>query len=73
MPSPTVNPRTVARSNKPFRMVSDYDPSGDQPRAIADLERRIASGEQDILLDHHPAQMTPRADVSAIADGRFRG
>ncbi len=38
--------RTVA----PFRVVSDFDPSGDQPRAIADLERRVKAGEQDIVL-----------------------
>ncbi|MGH9644171.1 MAG: DEAD/DEAH box helicase family protein, partial [Terriglobales bacterium] len=45
-----MNPRTIKRANKPFRMVSDYAPSGDQPAAIADLERRISGGEQDIVL-----------------------
>ncbi|MBQ0923624.1 MULTISPECIES: excinuclease ABC subunit UvrB [Saccharopolyspora] len=39
-------PRTDAR----FRMVSDYDPAGDQPQAIEDLERRINSGEKDVVL-----------------------
>ncbi len=43
-------PTEAARSAAPFRMVSDYDPSGDQPRAIADLERRIRDGEKDIVL-----------------------
>jgi excinuclease ABC subunit B len=38
--------RTVA----PFHVESDFDPSGDQPGAIADLERRIRSGEQDVVL-----------------------
>ncbi|WP_375423083.1 excinuclease ABC subunit UvrB [uncultured Friedmanniella sp.] len=38
--------RTVA----PFHVESDFSPSGDQPAAIADLERRIASGEQDVVL-----------------------
>jgi excinuclease ABC subunit B len=38
--------RTVA----PFRVVSDYNPSGDQPQAIADLARRINAGEQDVVL-----------------------
>src|SRR3712207_2868242 len=38
--------RTVA----PFRVESDFNPSGDQPTAIAELERRITSGEQDVVL-----------------------
>ncbi|MCX6459700.1 MAG: excinuclease ABC subunit UvrB [Actinobacteria bacterium] len=38
--------RTVA----PFEVVSDFTPSGDQPAAIEELERRIAAGEQDIVL-----------------------
>ncbi|MCS7478127.1 excinuclease ABC subunit UvrB [Umezawaea endophytica] len=31
-------------------MVADYEPAGDQPAAIADLERRIRRGEKDIVL-----------------------
>ncbi|WP_037571806.1 excinuclease ABC subunit UvrB [Phaeacidiphilus oryzae] len=38
--------RTVA----PFEVVSPYQPSGDQPAAIADLERRIRAGEKDVVL-----------------------
>src|SRR3982750_4419845 len=38
--------RTVA----PFRVVSDFSPSGDQPQAIAELASRIRSGEQDVVL-----------------------
>jgi excinuclease ABC subunit B len=38
--------RTVA----PFRVVADFEPSGDQPTAIADLTKRIQAGEQDIVL-----------------------
>ena len=38
--------RTVA----PFRVVADFEPSGDQPTAIADLTKRIKAGEQDIVL-----------------------
>ena len=38
--------RTVA----PFQVVSDYQPAGDQPAAIAELARRIEAGEQDIVL-----------------------
>ncbi|MDN5763050.1 MAG: excinuclease ABC subunit UvrB [Microlunatus sp.] len=38
--------RTVA----PLKVVSDFEPSGDQPQAIAELERRVKSGEQDMVL-----------------------
>ena len=38
--------RTVA----PLKVVSDFDPSGDQPQAIADLERRVEAGENDVVL-----------------------
>jgi excinuclease ABC subunit B len=38
--------RTVA----PFRVESEFQPSGDQPKAIADLARRINAGEQDVVL-----------------------
>ncbi|MFY9330297.1 MAG: DEAD/DEAH box helicase family protein, partial [Candidatus Nanopelagicales bacterium] len=38
--------RTVA----PFRVVADYEPSGDQPSAIAELTARINAGEQDVVL-----------------------
>ncbi|MEU6132659.1 excinuclease ABC subunit UvrB [Saccharopolyspora sp. NPDC047091] len=39
-------PRTGGR----FRMVSDYDPSGDQPAAIDELERRIKASEANVVL-----------------------
>jgi excinuclease ABC subunit B len=38
--------RTVA----PFKVVSDYQPSGDQPTAIADLAKRIKNDEQHVVL-----------------------
>lgn len=38
--------RTVA----PFEVISDYEPAGDQPTAIADLAARVRAGEQDIVL-----------------------
>ncbi|MBK9724729.1 MAG: excinuclease ABC subunit UvrB [Actinomycetales bacterium] len=38
--------RTVA----PFRVVSDFQPAGDQPEAIADLARRITAGEGNVVL-----------------------
>ncbi len=33
-----------------FEVVSDFEPSGDQPTAIADLERRIRAGEKNVVL-----------------------
>ena len=38
------------RSFAPFKVVSEYTPSGDQPTAIADLTERITNGERDIVL-----------------------
>ena len=38
------------RSVRPFEVVSDYRPSGDQPQAIAELAARITAGETDIVL-----------------------
>src|SRR6187455_2668729 len=38
--------RTVA----PFRVVADFQPSGDQPTAIAELTKRIQAGEQHVVL-----------------------
>jgi len=38
--------RTVA----PFTVVSDYQPSGDQPTAIADLAKRVKNNEQHVVL-----------------------
>ncbi len=40
----------LQRSVAPFEVVSDYQPSGDQPTAIADIERRIGAGESDVVL-----------------------
>ena len=34
----------------PFKVVSDFEPSGDQPAAIADLVRRVNAGEKDVVL-----------------------
>ncbi|MEY4348870.1 MAG: hypothetical protein RL719_167 [Actinomycetota bacterium] len=38
------------RSFAPFKVVSDYKPSGDQPTAIAELTERINNGERDVVL-----------------------
>ena len=39
-------PRTGGR----FEVVSDFQPSGDQPAAIAELEKRLTAGEKDVVL-----------------------
>lgn len=41
---------TIERTVAPFEVVSPYRPSGDQPTAIAELERRIRAGEKDVVL-----------------------
>ena len=40
----------IERSKTPFKVVSDYAPSGDQPQAIEELVRRIDAGEHDVVL-----------------------
>ena len=40
----------TTRQVAPLRVVSDYRPSGDQPAAIAELERRIDAGEKNLVL-----------------------
>jgi excinuclease ABC subunit B len=40
----------IERTVAPFEVVSPYQPSGDQPAAIAELERRIKAGEKDLVL-----------------------
>ncbi|HXD62801.1 MAG TPA: excinuclease ABC subunit UvrB [Lacisediminihabitans sp.] len=38
------------RSVRPFEVISEYTPSGDQPAAIAELAGRINAGETDVVL-----------------------
>jgi excinuclease ABC subunit B len=38
------------RSVRPFQVISEYMPSGDQPAAIAELAHRINAGETDVVL-----------------------
>jgi len=40
----------IPRAAKRFEVVSDYQPSGDQPTAIVDLQHRLEAGEKDIVL-----------------------
>ncbi|TWE29310.1 excinuclease ABC subunit B [Prauserella muralis] len=40
----------IPRSDGRFKVVSEYEPAGDQPAAIDELERRLAAGEKDVVL-----------------------
>jgi excinuclease ABC subunit B len=40
----------IPRADGTFRMASEYQPAGDQPAAIDDLERRLRAGERDVVL-----------------------
>ncbi|SDL62379.1 excinuclease ABC subunit UvrB [Tessaracoccus oleiagri] len=40
----------LQRQVAPLTVHSDFQPSGDQPRAIDELERRIRAGEKDVVL-----------------------
>src|SRR6478672_7665372 len=40
----------LKRKVAPFEVISEFQPSGDQPTAIDDLERRVRGGEQDVVL-----------------------
>jgi len=40
----------LQRRLAPFKVVSDFEPSGDQPAAIDELERRVRAGEQHVVL-----------------------
>jgi excinuclease ABC subunit B len=41
---------TIERRLSPFRVVSDFQPSGDQPTAIAQLAERVRAGQQHTVL-----------------------
>ena len=40
----------ISPSTGKFHVESDFEPSGDQPAAIAELEKRIRAGEKDVVL-----------------------
>ncbi|WP_034269393.1 excinuclease ABC subunit UvrB [Actinospica robiniae] len=40
----------LERSVAPFEVISEYNPSGDQPEAIAELERRVRGGNKNVVL-----------------------
>ncbi|HRW01449.1 MAG TPA: excinuclease ABC subunit UvrB [Tetrasphaera sp.] len=40
----------LKRRVAPFEVVSEFEPSGDQPQAIGDLATRVKAGEQNVVL-----------------------
>ncbi|PZP02815.1 MAG: excinuclease ABC subunit B, partial [Dermacoccus nishinomiyaensis] len=40
----------LQRSVAPIKVESEFEPAGDQPKAIAELSKRVKAGEQDIVL-----------------------
>lgn len=40
----------IERREKRFEVVSEYEPSGDQPAAIKELDERLRRGEEDVVL-----------------------
>ena len=40
----------LQRQVAPLKVHSDFEPSGDQPRAIEELERRLNAGEKDVVV-----------------------
>ncbi|MCQ9343449.1 excinuclease ABC subunit UvrB [Corynebacterium kozikiae] len=40
----------IERRDGAFQVISEYQPAGDQPAAIAELDERLNRGEQDIVL-----------------------
>ena len=40
----------IERAGGDFEVISDFQPSGDQPRAIAELSERLSRGEREVVL-----------------------
>ncbi|HKU12282.1 excinuclease ABC subunit UvrB [Sinomonas sp.] len=40
----------IKRVVAPFEVVSEYEPAGDQPQAIAEIAERVQNGEKDVVL-----------------------
>jgi excinuclease ABC subunit B len=47
---PKLDAMQPTRSVRPFEVISEYEPSGDQPQAIRELAQRINAGETDVVL-----------------------
>ncbi len=50
MTNDTAAPSTIRRSDGRFRVVSDFEPSGDQPRAIDEITAAFEAGEKAVTL-----------------------
>ena len=50
----------LERRVAPFKVESDYQPSGDQPAAIAEITRRIEAGSRTSCSSAPPAPARPR-------------
>src|SRR5690606_11206419 len=40
----------IPRKQAPFKVVSEFEPSGDQPQAIEEIVARVQAGEKDTVL-----------------------
>ena len=40
----------LEKSLAPFKVVTEYEPAGDQPTAIAEIAQRLRAGERDVVL-----------------------
>ncbi|WP_018296339.1 excinuclease ABC subunit UvrB [Corynebacterium lubricantis] len=40
----------IERTDNKFEVISEFEPSGDQPKAIAELDERLNRGEEDVVL-----------------------
>ena len=40
----------IERSDDKFEVISEFQPAGDQPAAIAELDKRLTQGERDVVL-----------------------
>ena len=40
----------IERTEGRFEVISDYEPAGDQPQAIKELDERLSRGEKDVVL-----------------------
>ncbi len=47
---PSLEGMQPTRAVRPFEVISEYSPSGDQPQAIKELAQRINAGETDVVL-----------------------
>ncbi|MFM8446350.1 MAG: DEAD/DEAH box helicase family protein, partial [Actinomycetota bacterium] len=41
---------TTPRADRPFQVISEFKPAGDQPSAIGNLTDRVNRGESDVVL-----------------------